>query len=184
MKSLCVKSMLALVVVGLSLALPAGLASAAAVMLDWEVRGSGITTGTCGVSALVAGCTATASGSALGTHVGNSSWTLSLTAGPFLLAPNSSGGNCFIANGTGGVTAANGDVISYNTVGTLCEEAAAGSPYHYNGTFRVTGGTGRFSSAVGAGNVVTTNPGGGGGVAPAIVSSGSTFIHIDGTINY
>ena len=183
MKSLCVKSMLALVVVGLSLALPTGLASAAAVMLDWEVRGSGTVGGTCAISVLFAGCTASSGGSAVGTHVGNSTWTLSVTTGPLPLA-NSSGGNCFVANGMGDVTAANGDVISYNTVGTLCEEAAAGSPYHYNGTFRITGGTGRFSSAVGAGNVVTTNPGGGGGVAPAIVSSGSTFIHIDGTINY
>lgn len=184
MKSLWAKSVLGLLVVGLGLALAAGLASAAAVMLDWEVRGSGSTTGSCGISALFSGCTAISGGSAIGTHVGNSTWTLNVTTGPVPMA-NSSGGNCFIANGTGGVTAANGDVISYNTVGTLCEEAAAGSPYHYNGTYRITGGTGRFSSAVGAGNVVSTNPGGGGGgVAPTNVSSGPTFIHIDGTINY
>jgi hypothetical protein len=183
MKSFYGKSMLALLVVGLGLVLASRVASAAAVMLDWEVRGSGTAGGSCGLSALFPGCTVTSSGSAIGTHVGNSTWTLGVTTGPVPMA-NSSGGNCFIANGAGGVTAANGDVISYNTVGTLCEEAAAGSPYHYNGTFRITGGTGRFSSAVGAGNVVSTNPGGGGGSSSSVASDQTSFIHIDGTINY
>jgi hypothetical protein len=141
-------------------------------MLDWEVRGSGTVGGSCAISVLFPGCTASSGGSAVGTHVGGSTWTLSVTTGP-LLTTNSSGGSCFIANGAGGVTAANGDVISYNTVGSLCEEAATGSPYHYNGTYRITGGTGRFSSAVGGGNVASPN-----------VRGGPSFIQIDGTINY
>jgi hypothetical protein len=150
-------------------------------MLDWEVRGSGTVDGSCAISALFSGCTATSGGSAIGTHVGNSTWTLSVTAGAVPIA-NSSGGNCFIANGTGSVTAANGNVISYNTVGTLCEEAAAGSPYHYNGTYRITGGTGRFSSAVGGGNVASTNARAGSPVSAS--SADPSYIHIDGTINY
>lgn len=173
MRSRWRKLTLALLVLGAGLAFAAGLVSAAAVMLDWEVRGSGAVGGTCASSpALVSGCTANSGGSAIGTHVGNSTWTLSVTTGAVPVA-NSLGGNCFVANGTGDVTAANGDVVSYKTVGRLCEEGIATSPYHYNGTFRITGGTGRFSAAVGAGNVASSN-----------VRGGSSYIHIDGVINY
>lgn len=173
MKSRWMKMPLALLALGAGLALAAGPASAAAVMLDWRVLGSGAVGGTCAASpVLVSGCTANSGGSAVGTHVGNSTWTLSVTTGPVAVA-NSSGGNCFTADGTGDVTAANGDMVFYNTVGWLCEEAAAGSPYHYNGTYRITGGTGRFSAAVGGGDVAATN-----------VRGGTSYIKIDGNINY
>ena len=162
-----------LIVLGAGLAFAAGVASAASVMLDWRVLGSGGVGGSCALSpVLVSSCTADSGGSAVGTHVGNSTWTLSLTTGS-LIGSNFSGGNCFVANGTGDVTAANGDVIGYRTVGTLCEETGAGSPYHYNATYRITGGSGRFSSAVGGGNVASTN-----------VRGGASYIKIDGTINY
>lgn len=173
MRSRWMKLTLALFVLGAGLAVAAGLVSAAAVMLDWEVRGSGSVGGTCSTSPVLAAlCTANSGGSAIGTHVGNSAWTLSVTTGT-LIGSNSLGGNCFVANGTGDVTAANGDAINYKTVGTLCEEGVVGSPYHYNGTFRITGGTGRFSAAVGAGNVAETN-----------VRGDTSYIHIDGVINY
>ncbi len=173
MRSRWGKLTLALLVLGAGLAFAAGLVSAAAVMLDWEVRGSGTVSGICSTSPfLTSGCTANSGGSAIGTHVGNSTWTLNVTTGAVPVA-NSSGGNCFVANGTGDVTAANGDVVSYKTVGWLCEEAAAGSPYHYNGTYRITGGTGRFVAAVGAGNVASSN-----------VRADTSYIHIDGVINY
>ena len=62
-------------------------------------------------------------------------------------------GRCFAASDTGTVTPANGDIISFNTVGLLCEEAEPGSALQYNGTYRITGGQGRFASVVGGGNL-------------------------------
>jgi hypothetical protein len=173
MTSHCVKSILALLLVlGLGLAFAVSPAAAAPLILDWRVIGVGVVGGTCSASpVLVTACTANSGGDALGTHIGNSTWILSVTTASG--AANSSGGNCFVANGTGTVTAANGDVINYRTVGWLCEEAAAGTPYHYNGTYRITSGTGRFSAVVGGGNLASTN-----------VRGGASFIKIDGTINF
>ena len=51
-------------------------------------------------------------------------------------------GHCLAASGTGTVTPASGDVIFFNTVGLLCEEAEPGSALQYNGTYRITGGAG------------------------------------------
>ena len=62
-------------------------------------------------------------------------------------------GHCLAASGTGTVTPASGDVIFFNTVGLLCEEAEPGSALQYNGTYRITGGQGRFASVVGGGNL-------------------------------
>src|SRR5438067_1688986 len=105
--------------------------------------------------------------------VGNSTYTLSVTTGSST-GTNSSGGSCLIANGTGSVIAANGDTVTYSTVGTLCQQDGPTSrPVHYNGTYYVTLGTGRFSNAVGTGNAVAT-----------AVSGTVNLIQIDGSINY
>lgn len=177
MTSRCVKLMLALLLVlGAGLAFAVTPAATAPLVLDWDVIGTGgasSTGGTCGLaSALFSGCTSNSGGDALGKHVGNSTYTLSVTTGPIAIA-NSSGGNCFTANGTGDVTAANGDVVLFKTVGWLCEEGIPGSPYHYNGTYRITGGTGRFLGAVGGGNLGST-----------FVRGTVNFLKIDGTINF
>ena len=65
-------------------------------------------------------------------------------------------GICVAASHVTFMVAANGDVLRWNNVGTACEEAAPGSPYHFNGTFRITGGTGQFATATGLGNIVVT----------------------------
>lgn len=177
MKSSFFKPMFALLVMlGVGLVVAVGPAATAPLILDWRVIGTGgatVTGGTCGLSAfLVSGCTSNTSGDALGTHVGNSTYSVSVTTGP-VAHPNSSGGNCFTANGTGDVTAASGDAIHFKTVGWLCEESVPGSPYHYNATYRITGGEGRFTGAVGGGNLAST-----------IVRGTVNFIKIDGTINF
>src|SRR5881398_4256596 len=61
-----------------------GPAAAAEHVLDWRVIGSGDVGGTCPTE-LVADCTLTSSGSELGTHVGNSTYTFSVEAGSISL---------------------------------------------------------------------------------------------------
>ena len=170
-----VNLVLALLVLGAGLALAAGPASAATVMLDWRVLGTGgsaTTGGTC-LMALGQGCSFLVGGTSIGTHVGNSTYSLSVTTGSST-GTNSSGGGCFVANGTGSVIAANGDTVTYSTVGTLCHQDGPNSgPLHYNGTYYITLGTGRFLDAVGTGNAVAT-----------AVSGTVNLIQIDGSINY
>jgi len=184
MNSRYVKPTLAvLLVLGVSFVVGVGLAAAAVHVLDWRVLGSGNVDGTC-PTALIADCTLKSSGSSsespqvLGTHIGDGSYSLSVEAGLTSLTNTTAVTNpglCFAASGTGTVTAANGDVINFNTVGLLCEEAARGSALQYNGTYRITVGTGRFADAVGGGNLAATFERTTGGVA---------FIKIDGVLNF
>jgi hypothetical protein len=173
------KKMLALLV-GAGLVLLATVAIADPLVLDWRVNGTGLVGGTC-EGTFGPNCTSTSTGSVLGTHIGSGTYMLSLTAGSFntpmttTTANNFSGGQCLPANGTGTVTSANGDTISFNTVGWLCEEGAPGSDYHYNATYRITAGSGRFSNAAGGGNVAATFEKG---------LSFNTYIKIDGTITF
>lgn len=184
MKSRYVKQTLArLLVLGVSFVAAVGLAAAAVHVLDWRVLGSGNVGGSC-KALLVADCMLTSSGSSsespavLGTHIGDGSYSLSVEAGTPSLTNTTAGttpGFCFAASGTGTVTAANGDVINFNTVGLLCEEAARGSALQYNGTYRITGGTGRFADTVGGGSLAATFE---------RTATGVAFIKIDGVINF
>jgi hypothetical protein len=187
MKSLCSKKMLALPFAGgIGLVLLGTAAVANPLILDWRVIGTGpvAVSSTCEMS-FASGCTSTSTGTVLGQHVGSGTYSLSLTTGndgSSNYATNSSGGKCIPANGTNTTTtvndvvAASGDIIYFNTVGWLCEEGASGSPYHYNGTYRITGGTGRFSNVVGGGSLTATFEKGG------LVNN--TYMKIDGTINF
>lgn len=175
MKSRFLKPTLALLLVlGIGLAFGVRTVSTAPLILDWRVIGTGTAGGTCQLGPLASGCGSNSSGSALGTHIGSSTYTLSVTAGPSA-SFNSLGGACFPAVGTSDVTAANGAVINLNVAGWLCEEGLPGSPYHYNGTYRIVSGTDRFGAVVGGGNLTATFEKGAAGVS---------FIKIDGTINF
>jgi hypothetical protein len=65
-------------------------------------------------------------------------------------------GVCVPGSYLGFLVGANGDVLRFTNVGLACEEGAPGSPVHFNGTFRITGGTGQFATAAGAGSVIVT----------------------------
>ena len=160
--------------VGAGLVLLGTAAVASPLVLDWRVNGTGAVTGTCQMT-FSSGCTSISSGIVLGTHIGSGTYTLSVTTGNDS-ATNASGGKCLPANGPGSITAASGATLNFNTVGWLCEEGSSGSPYHYNGTYRITGGTDRFSDAVGGGSVAATFEKGG--------LTNNTFVKIDGTINF
>jgi len=176
-----------LVVIGAGITLLGIAVMANPFVLDWRVIAFGAETGTC-QSAFGQGCTSISTGVVQGTHIGSGSYNLTITAGSDGSTPlgsnatNSSGGRCLPANGLSSavsnlVTAANGDVIQFNTVGWLCEEGGQGSSYHYNGTYRITSGTGRFSTVVGGGNLAATFEKGG-------LTNNTTFLKFDGTINF
>src|SRR5881296_892206 len=118
-----------LAALALSLAFAARTIAAPAAGLNWEVHGTG------SGSASLTGVSS--SGPAMPQHVGNATYSLSLSMP--------------------------------GTVGTLCNEAGIISVLHYNGTYRITAGDGRFVGVAGGGSLTAT--------------FGSThFIKIDGTI--
>jgi hypothetical protein len=88
---------------------------------------------------------------------------------PGSIAINGAGGFCEFITGTGSIQAADGSTISFATVGTLCNEAGMTSPLHYNGTYRITGGDGRFTGVAGGGSLTAT-------------FNSQHFFKIDGTI--
>ena len=150
-----------LAALALSLAFAARTIAAPAAGLNWEVHG----TGSGGVNLLGGG----SSGPAMSQYIGNGTYSVNLLP-PVTFSNNGAGGVCDVVTGSGSVTAANGDTITFATVGMLCNESDAMSPLHYNGTYRITAGsTGRFVGVAGGGSLTAT--------------FGSThFIKIDGTI--
>lgn len=180
MKSVCVKSMMALLtLVVVSAATPV----LALHVMDLEVMGSGTVETNCLVT-LASGCTVTSSGEAMGTHINHGYFVLRLDTGSpaslngYPAGPGPQGGTqqgvCLPASFLGGLSAASGDTINFRHAGVVCEEAAPGSSYHYNGTYRITGGTGQFAAAVGGGSLTST-----------FTRDGATaFFHLQGTIKY
>src|SRR2546426_7364925 len=122
-----------LAALALSLAFAARTIAAPAAGLNWEVHG----TGSGGVNLLGGG----SSGPAMSQYIGNGTYSVNLLS-PVFFSNTGAGGACDVVTGSGSVTAANGDTISFATVGMLCNESDAFSPFHYNGTYRITAGHG------------------------------------------
>src|SRR6266571_9078891 len=106
-----------LAALALSLAFAARTIAAPAAGLNWEVHG----TGSGGVNLLTGG--GGSSGPAMSQYIGNGMY--SVTLNPQVLFSNNGAGGvatgvCDVVTGTGSVTAANGDTISFATVGMLC----------------------------------------------------------------
>ena len=174
------KSLFAFVLVlGVGLAstvTPAG--AAADKVLDWQVIGEGA-----GQCTATSGITCTISGKATGDHIGKGTYDVSSTLGT-ILGPNGAGGVCALSAGTGMVTAADGSIVTFNVTGLQCQEGTSATPPagSFDGAYRITGGTGRFSGAAGGGSLTATfsNSAPGGVFAP----NGVSFIKIDGAINF
>ncbi len=96
----------------------------------------------------------TASGTALGTHVGTALWSDSETLDPCSQAPN------VHVVGDGVLTAASGDelLIHYDMTTPFPD---ANFQIHPRGTFTITGGTGRFTGASGGGLIAVDGTAGG-----------------------
>jgi hypothetical protein len=145
-------------------------------VLDWQVIGTG--TGSCALTGTPpnAKFVCTFSGNATGTHVGDSTYSVMVTLGSDV-GLTGSVADCFLASGPGMVTAADGSIVNFNTVGLFCGEVKEDLPVQYNGTYRITGGSDRFGAAVGGGNLAAT-------VTATVTGGGVSFIKIDGTINF
>src|SRR6267378_4718785 len=116
MTSRCAKGMLALLLVlALGFGFAARTIAAPAAGLNWEVHGTGG-----GSADLVTGVSS--NGPAMPQHVGNATYSLSLS-GPGTTGGNGdTGGVCEFISGIGSVTAADGSTINFATVGLLCNE--------------------------------------------------------------
>lgn len=178
MKSLGVTSILALLVLVLGHVFVVSPATAD-VVSDFQVIGRGLANFTCQLAPLTPDCISNSAGDVRGTFIVSGTYTLSITAGP-VGSPQSTAGLCFPANGVGQIfAAATGEVINYKTVGWICEDFIPGTPYHYNGTYRIdsplNSGTGQFAAAAGGGSLTATFEKG---------VDGQTFIKFDGTIHF
>jgi hypothetical protein len=182
MKPLMIKFTMTLFMLGSILA--AAPASAGTLILD--VAGSGTVETNCLVT-MTQGCTVTSAGEAMGTSLNQTAFSegtfvLRLDTGsPISLNGYPSGpqggtqqGICVPASFRGSLTAAGGDTIEFRHAGIVCEEAEPGSPYHYNGTYRIADGTGLFTGAVGAGSVT----------AVFTRAGAAVLLRIHGTIGY
>jgi hypothetical protein len=161
MTSRCAKPILALLLVlALGLGFAARTIAAPTAGLSWEVHGTG--SGSASLSGV------TSSGPAMPMHIGDSTYSLNLSR-PGPMQSNGAGGSCEFITGSGSVRAADGATISFNTVGTLCNEDGSGSPLHYNGTYRITAADGRLTGVAGGGSLTAT-------------FDSTHFIKLDGTV--
>src|SRR5258708_23132822 len=153
MMSRCAKPLLALL---LMLALGLGFAARAAAAppagLNWEVHGTGN-----GSASLIA---VSSSGPALPQHVGNATYSLSLSM-PGTIGGNGVGGFCEFITGSGSVTAADGSKISLATGGPLCNYAVrvgvlGTSPLQDYGAFLLPTADGRSSDIARGGSATST----------------------------
>jgi hypothetical protein len=162
MTSRCVKPIRALLV---ALAASVGFAASATAAppagLNWEVHG----TGSGSVTVAFGG---SSSGPAMPQYVGNATYSVTLFT-PMVFTGNGAGGACSIATGSGAIEAADGSRIQFVTVGMLCNQGDSMSPVHYNGTYEIRGGTGRFVGVDGGGSLTAT-------------FDSPNFFKIDGTI--
>jgi len=100
------------------------------------------------------------------THMGNAA-----QAGTLTLTPTGSP-VLFPGNGSVTITAANGDTVTFDYTGILNAGTAEGA-----GTFNITGGTGRFTGATGAGTFYAL-------IDLSLPANQSMTVILDGKISY
>lgn len=179
-------------VLGITLSLTISATTVSGQITELNVIGEGAVVAgqsNCWDTAFVPGCTIKATGTmtdATGTILGAGTFSVALKTSLGPAEPNADGGLCLIANRAAEVvvspreqlvtlTAADGDSIALNTIGTLCEESGPATSYHYNGTYRIEGNrsTGRFTGAVGGGSLTLTF---------YRITPGTTTLQLHGTI--
>ncbi len=120
-------------------------------------------------------CTVQSTGTAISSHLGIGPYVSTLTVQWGSATSNGGGGYCAPADGTGTLTAANGDTLTQYEVGTVCEvgPTSLNAPHTFTGIFWDTGGTGRFADAIGGGTVTGGDDG-----------TGNSYYSETGTIGY
>ena len=101
----------------------------------------------------LAGCAVESNGTATSSHLGTGAYVSDLTVVWAQATSNGHGGFCAPASGPSTLTAAHGDTLTLSNSGTVCEVGHTGAnvPHTFNGTYTITGGTGRFAHASGSG---------------------------------
>ncbi len=103
-------------------------------------------------------CTSTFDGIANGSAIGlkaavSSSFSWNTDSGGIV----SAGNICFVAAGTGTVTTKRKGQLNFAQVGLLCGPLEGFSPADFNGSFLVTGGTGKFAASIGGGGATASS---------------------------
>lgn len=154
-------------------------------VLDFQVLGRGgvgSVVSDCTLANVVDICTIELRGQASGTHIGHDDFNLQLRVTPLGARlgngdgpPNGLPGLCVVVHGVMTITPPSTDTsITLHVVGTVCEERTAGSPAHFDGTYRIDHGTARFENRSGGGSLTATyirNP------------DGPVFLHLHGTLD-
>lgn len=146
-------------------------AAGTAGLLDFEALGSG--TGSIGCSEPVLPCAVSAVGSLQGTQVGNATFSVVFRSNGAPAFSNGDTGLCVPVAGHGTVTAKDGAELWVRQTGILCEKGGASTPYVFNGTYLLVGGTGRFDGASGSGSFTGSD-----------TRTGSVLLNFKGSINY
>jgi hypothetical protein len=121
--------------------------------------GSGPSTVICDESGF---CTSTFTGIANGSAIGSkaavsSSFSWNTESGGIVSAANI----CYVATGTGTMTTRRRGQLNFAQTGLLCGPLNGFSPADFNGTFLITGGTGKFAASIGGGNAAASSDSGG-----------------------
>jgi hypothetical protein len=119
-------------------------------------------------------CTSTFNGIANGSAVGlkaavSSSFSWNIQSGGIL----SAGNICYLAAGSGTVTTKTKGQLNFAQAGLLCGPQEGFSPADFNGSFLVTGGTGKFAASIG-----------GGGATASSDSSGFVLLFAEGSLTW
>ncbi len=117
----------------------------------------------------------TFNGTATSSHLGTGAWDATIDVPISSIAPAADGQYCGPATGSATLTAASGDLLDFDYAGTVCEQGPAlfGVPHTFTGTYVITGGTGRFTNATGAGTITAGDDG-----------NGNAYMRDRGTISY
>jgi hypothetical protein len=131
--------------------------------------------GAAGCQLTSAGCTLTSSGSLTGVVGGT--YTSTFTILWTQATTNGQGGFCAPATGQTTLTLPGLGTITKSETGTVCEVGATGLnvPHTFTGTFTVTGGTGLFNGATGAGTATFTQQPGTTSALGGTVSGSESF---------
>jgi hypothetical protein len=131
--------------------------------------------GAAGCQLTNAGCTLTSSGSLTGVVGGT--YTSTFTILWTQATTNGQGGFCAPATGQTTLTLPGLGTITKSETGTVCEVGATGLnvPHTFTGTFTVTGGTGLFNGATGAGTAAFTQQPGTTSALGGTVSGSESF---------
>lgn len=140
-------------------------------LLDFKALGSGA--GRIGCSEPALPCVVSAEGTLQGTQVGNATFSVVFRSNGVPAFSNGDTGFCVPMAGHGTFTAKDGAEVWVRQTGILCEKGGAGTPYIFNGTYLLVGGTGRFDGASGSGSFTGSD-----------TRTGSVLLNLHGSINY